>query len=155
MEIFTNNTDVSFTQLLKKDGWFSRLIFMQLIVSPIHELILRSLRPIKNPSDWVYFFILSIAGHLMIGFLLWKKRTHLTTTGAIILLWILFVYKRVFSLLIIIVLLAADLHRERVSNAAINYRIFVLVYAFALAVIALVLNVIWTRNLMLLKKNYV
>lgn len=152
MEEFVNKTDISFSQLFKKDGWFARLIFIQLIVSPIHALISRSLRPLKSPSDLVYFFILAIAGHLVIGFLLWKKRTRFTITVSIILLWILFLLQRVFSLLIAIGQLAVALHREEVSNKIINYRISVLVYLVVLVVIALVLNVIWTRNLKRLKR---
>lgn len=152
MEEFVNKTDVSFSQLFKKDGWFARLIFIQLIVSPIHALIARSLRLFKSPSDFVYFFILAIAGHLAIGFLLWKKRTRFTITVSIVLLWILFLLQRVFSLLIAIGQLAVALHREEVSNKIINYRISVLVYAVVLVVIALVLNVIWTRNLKRLKR---
>ena len=152
MEEFVNKTDVSFSQLFKKDGWFARLIFIQLIVSPIHALISRSFRPFKSPSDFVYFFILARAGHLVIGFLLWKKRTRFTITVSIVLLWILFLLQRVFSLLIAIGQLAVVLHREEVSNKIINYRISVLIYLVVLAVIALALNVIWTRNLKRLKR---
>lgn len=151
MEDFVNKTDVSFSQLLKKDGWFSRLIFMQLIVSPIHSLIMRSLRPTGKPSDLVLWFILSIAGHLAVGFLLWKKRTRLTITVSIIFLWLLFIWKRALSSILPIGLLVADLHREGVSNTIINYRIFTVVYAAVFLVIALALNVIWTRNLKRLK----
>ena len=152
MEEFVNKTDVSFSQLFKKDGWFARLIFIQLIVSPIHALIAGSLRPFKSPSGFVYFFILAIAGHLAIGFLLWKKRTRFTVTVSIVLIWILFLLQRVFSLIIAIGQLAVALHREEVSNKIINYRISILVYLVVLAVIALVLNVIWTRNLKRLKR---
>ena len=76
-----------------------------------------------------------------------EKQTCFTITVSIILLWILFVLRRVSSLFLAVVLSGATLHCEGVSNAIINYRIFVLVYAVVLAVIALILTIIWTRNL--------
>ncbi|MBP7302646.1 MAG: hypothetical protein KA972_05650 [Brachymonas sp.] len=159
METFSDKTEVSFSQLFKKDGWFSRLIFIQLIALPIHTSIYSVFRPLRNTSDnLAHYFIfiigsLFIAGHLMIGLLLWKKRTRSTITVAIMLLWILFAVKRVFlGLFGSIIMLLATLQREGVSNALITHRIYELIYAVFLIAIFLALTIIWTRNLKRLKR---
>ena len=165
MENFSDKTDVSFSQLIKKDGWFSRLIFLHLMVIPVHISIFytfKHTRSIRGASDIPvpYFsqfltlligFIL-IAPNLAIGFLLWKKRTRATITVSIVLLWIAFGVKRVFlGLFGSILMLAMTLQNKEASNALINHRIYGLIYTTSLAVLFLALTVIWTRNLKRLK----
>ena len=166
METFSDKTEVSFSQLFKKDGWFSRLIVFHLMVIPVYTLIFhtfKNVRSIRSASDISvpYFaqsltlligFIL-IAPHLVIGFLLWKKRTRSTITVSIALLWITFAVKRVFlGLFGSIIMLLATLQREGVSNALITHRIYELIYAVFLIAIFLALTIIWTRNLKRLKR---
>lgn len=166
METFSDKTDVSFSQLIKKDGWFSRLIIFHLIVIPVYTSIFytfKHIRSIRSASDIPvpYFsqfitllisFIL-IAPHLAIGFLLWKKRTRATITVSISLLWIAFAVKRVFlGLFGSILMLAITLQTKEASNALIiNHRIYGLIYTTSLTVLFLALTVIWTRNLKRLK----
>ena len=157
METFSDKTEVSFSQLFKKDGWFSRLIFIQLIALPIHTSIYSVFRPLRNTSDnLAHYFIfiigsLFIAGHLMIGLLLWKKRTRSTITVSIALLWITFAVKRFLGLFGSVILLAGTLLNKEASNALITYRIYGLIYTVSLAVLFLALTIIWTRNLKRLK----
>lgn len=161
MEDFVNKTDVSFSQLLKKNGWFSRLIFMQLIVFPVYTLIYRLWGPLamRSASDLAHYFTLMmglilLAGHWAIAFLLWKKRTRFTISLAIVLLWILFAWKRVLHLLLSALQLYITLQREGASDITINFRIQVLIKMAVLAVISLVLTVIWTRKLIHLRCLY-
>ena len=157
METFSDKTEVSFSQLFKKDGWFSRLIFIQLIALPIHTSIYSVFRPLRNTSDnLAHYFIfiigsLFIAGHLMIGLLLWKKRTRSTITVSIALLWITFAVKRFLGLFGSVILLVGTLLNKEASNALITYRIYGLIYTVSLAVLFLALTIIWTRNLKRLK----
>lgn len=157
MEDFVNKTDVSFSQLLKKDGWFSRLIFIQLIVSPIHTSIywLWSTISRRSAPDLAYYFGLMIGltfllSHWAIGFLLWKKRTRFTITISIILLWFLLLFQRALFLLVAAVGLYVSL-KMNASSSTINHRIYSLIHFGVVAVISLVLTVIWTRNLKRLK----
>ena len=154
MEDFVNKTDVSFSQLLKKDGWFSRLIFFQLLINPALTVFYWIFLSARNTVQLVLCCI-SIAGSLVISFLLWKKLTRFTITVSIILLWILFVLKRVFRLLVSALMLAITLQNKEASSSLINYRIFALIYTTVLAVIALALTIIWTRNLIHLKRCHV
>ena len=164
METFSDKTEVSFSQLFKKDGWFSRLIVFHLMVIPVYTLIFhtfKNVRSIRSASDISvpYFaqsltlligFIL-IAPHLVIGFLLWKKRTRSTITVSIALLWITFAVKRFLGLFGSVILLVGTLLNKEASNALITYRIHGLIYTVSLAVLFLALTIIWTRNLKRLK----
>ncbi|MDO5654377.1 MAG: hypothetical protein Q4G39_09800 [Brachymonas sp.] len=150
MEDFVNNTDLSFGQLTKKDGWFSRLIFIHLIVSPIYASYYFILRPPRDMPELVGRCI-PVAFNLTIGLLLWKKRTRFTITVAIILLWIQFVFMRVLGLLVAIMMLFTELHRNGANGSQTNYRIYALVYVVVFFGINLVLNIVWTRNLRRLK----
>lgn len=157
VETFSDKTDISFSQLFKKDGWFSRLIFIHLIAIPAYTLIFYTFKQIRSAADvlapylaqlmtLLITFIL-IAPHLAIGFLLWKKRTRSTITVSIALLWIAFAFKRVLGVFISILMLVVSLQREEVSAALINYRIYGLIYTISRAVLFLALTIIWTRNL--------
>ena len=164
METFSDKTEVSFSQLFKKDGWFSRLIVFHLMVIPVYTLIFhtfKNVRSIRSASDISvpYFaqsltlligFIL-IAPHLVIGFLLWKKRTRSTITVSIALLWITFAVKRFLGLFGSVILLPAPLPNTDASHALITSRIYGLIYTVSLAVLFLALTIIWTRNLKRLK----
>lgn len=153
MENFVNNTEVSFSQLIKKDGWFSRLIFFQLTVPPALFLLFWILTP--SPSMTTEIFVIHaiwIASAWTICFLLCKKRTRFTITVSIVLLWILFVFKRLSPLLFAVFLLYANINLYEANESLINSRIVSIMNRLVFAVIALVLTIRWTRNLRKLKQ---
>ena len=49
VETFSDKTEVSFRQLFKKDGWFSRLVVLHLIVIPIYTSIFYTFKSIRTP----------------------------------------------------------------------------------------------------------
>ena len=163
VETFSDKTEVSFRQLFKKDGWFSRLVVLHLIVIPIYTSIFYTFKSIRtpippnHPAPYILHLItlligfIFIAPHLAIGFLLWKKRTRSTITVSIALLWITFAVKRFLGLFGSVILLAGTLLNKEASNALITYRIYGLIYTVSLAVLFLALTIIWTRNLKRLK----
>ena len=142
-----SNTDVSFSKLFKKDGWFARLVFIQLIFIPIYTLFNGIFIYHRN---WSYSFAL-IVGHWIIGFLLWKKRTRSTITVAVGLLWILFAWKRAVPFFALVL----SSFTKGASNSIMDSLIPLLIDRVFGVVIAMVLTVIWTRNLTQLKREYV
>lgn len=159
VETFSDKTEVSFRQLFKKDGWFSRLVVLHLIVIPIYTSIFYTFKSIRtpippnHPAPYILHLItlligfIFIAPHLAIGFLLWKKRTRSTITVSIALLWITFAVKRVLGVFVSILTLVGTLYSEEVNAALINRRIYGLIYTISFAILFLVLTIVWTRNL--------
>lgn len=166
MEAFSEKTEVSFSQLFKKDGWFARLVVFHLVMSPIYTLIFyvfRQIRIIRSAPNiaapyveqgaTVLIGLIIMAPHLVIGFLLWKKRTRSTITVSIVLLWVVFVVKRVFASLIWVMLFFAP----RLSTAAevpIMNQIYKAIYVISFSVLFLALTIAWTRNLKRLRSLY-
>lgn len=160
MENFVNNTEVSFSQLTKKGGWFSRLIFIQSIMNFVPPLVFLAILDLDAfNTGYLVTQSVWIVSAWIICLLLWKKRTRFTITVSIIFLWIQLIFKRMFGVLGAVLLLLPSIFPSAVytgtyeaHKSLLNYRIGVLIYAIVFAVTVLVLTVVWTRNLRQLKR---